>query len=301
MMPKLKVTISNEAGEITGDCVIDCLARPGLDIERYDTHYTINLIRAAAERHLYLPDFLEPPPLSMASLTFDLEDPIRTLHLQNVNELWLEIENLMRGARLNFATARTLKQLEDAYNEDSDFDLNLKFDLHLEKMDRFHSAVFEMARIEDLVVRLLYEFFGEQFIEVDASKEGWEKKLTWDQMKDSLNRRGQPTKQTHPAVAAMNESDYRRLLKFIRGYRSTDVLKLTRYRDVRTHRVAPSVDHPELAVDLACIPLTSGSPIQLFRQPTEPQYRFLDLYDGAKKVYSHLSQMLFGINDIIHA
>jgi hypothetical protein len=119
-------------------------------------------------------------------------------------------------------------------------------------------------------------------------------------MKDSLNRRGQPVKRPHPAVEALEESDYQRLMKFIRSYRSADVIRLTKYRDVRTHRVAPSVDHPELAVDLAYIHQLD-SPLQLFRQPTVPQYTFLDLYEGAKKVYSHLSEMLFGINDIIHA
>lgn len=36
-MPKLKVTITNEAGLKTGEYTIDCVDRPGLDAERYDT------------------------------------------------------------------------------------------------------------------------------------------------------------------------------------------------------------------------------------------------------------------------
>ena len=238
----------------------------------------------------------------MASPTFFLDDPIKAIHLQNVNELWLEIENLMYGARLNFATAMTLKGLEDQYDKPTDFDVNAKFDLHLEKMERFHLAVFEMARIEDLVVRLLYEFFGDQFIQVDTARDGWEKKLTWDQMKDSLNKRGQPAKQPHPAVEALEEIDYQTLMKLIRNYRSADVLELTRYRDMRTHRVAPSVDHPELAIGIASIPqFTSGLSIQVLSQPPAPEYKFLDLYSCARNVYAHLSGMLLGINQIIHA
>jgi hypothetical protein len=301
-MPTLKVNITNEAGEVTGDYTINCVPRPGLDTERYDTQYSINLLRAAAERHRHLPDFLAPQPLSMASLEFYLDDPIKMIRLQNVNELWLEIENLMHGARLNFATARTLKELEDEHNEATHFDVNARFDLHLEKMDRFHLAVFEMARIEDLVVRLVHEFFGDQLMEIDTSKEGWEKKLTWDRMKDALNTRGQPYRRPNASLELLEDGNYESLIGLIRRYRSPELLKLTRYRDLRIHRVAPSVDRPELAVDIASVPQSAtGTPIQLFRQRTEPEYMFLGLYDCAKKVYLHLLTMLHGINEIVHA
>jgi hypothetical protein len=301
-VPNLKVTITNESGAVTGEYVIGCLDRPGLDSEQYDTAYTINLIRAAAERHLYLADFPPVHALSQMSPTFYLNDAVKTAHMQNVNELWLEIENLLLGARLNFATARIFKDLEDSHTHQTHFDLNARLDLHLEKMERFHLGVFELVRIEDMIVRLLYEYFGDGFIETDVTRPGWEKRLTWDAMKDALNSRGQPDKDPHPALEAMDEREYQTLMAIVRSYRSAEVLRLVRYRDTRTHRITPSVDHPELAVDIVSPPQDgTGIPTMLFNRRNAPEHSFLDLYADTKQVYSQLSALLHRLNAIIHA
>jgi hypothetical protein len=94
-------------------------------------------------------------------------------------------------------------------------------------MERFHLATYEMARVEDLIVRLVYEYFGDQFIEVDVSHDEWEKKLTWDRMKEALNKRGKPEKNPHPKLEAMSEETYQELIAIIRTYRSADVVALT--------------------------------------------------------------------------
>lgn len=300
-MTKLKVTITNETGLTTGEYTIDCVQRPGLDAETYDTLYSINRIRTAAERHLFLSDFPDVPPLSMVAPTYDLMNPLEAVHLNNVNELWLETQNLMLGARLNFATARILKHLEDECPGPTDFDLNVRLDIHLEKMERFHLATYEMARVEDLIVRLVYEYFGDQFIEVDVSHDEWEKKLTWDRMKEALNKRGKPEKSLHPKLEAMSEETYQKLMAIIRSYRSADVVALTHYRDRRTHRVTPSVDHPILAVSISSANLIPGEPLPLFAQRNDAEYQFLTLYERAKAVYSQLLQLLLRLNEIIHA
>src|ERR1035441_4045782 len=211
-MKSLIVTITNENGHVTGEYTVECVERPGLDSEDYDSRYTIDLVRAAAERHEYLSDFQEPPSLSSVSATFYLENPKQAIRLNNVNELWQEVHTLLLGARLNFATARMLKSLEDEHSEATNTDVNARFELHLDKMERFHLAVFEMARVEDLIVRMMYEFFGDGFIDVDETKDGWEKKLTWDNMKEELNKRGKPDKNPHPGVEAMGESEYQKLM-----------------------------------------------------------------------------------------
>jgi hypothetical protein len=300
-MPKLKVTITNEAGAITGEYVIVCVDRPGLDTDSYDTAYTINLIRAASERHEYLRDFSSLQALSQMSITYSGNDPGRIAHLKNVNELWFEIENLLSGARLNLATARILKDLEEGYSRPTDFDVNARFDLHLEKMERFHLGVYELARVEDLIVRLLYEYFGKGFIETDVSKPGWEKRLTWDAMKDALNKRSQPDN-AHPAVVAMDDRHYDRLMKLVRGYRSAEVTRLMQYRNARTHRVTPSVDHPELSVDmLPPLQARATAAQSLFVSPNGPAHKFLDLYSDAKHMYTQLVALLADLNVIIHA
>lgn len=298
-MAKLKVTITDESNTVTGEYEIDCAVRPGLDAVVYATAYTIDTIRATAERDRYLVDFPEPPVLSLMSATYDLADPVRTVHLHNVNELWFEVQNLLYGARLNLVSARMFKELEDGHNSASQTDINARFDLHLDKLERFHLGIYEIARIEDLIVRIVYEFFGDGFIEVDLSRAGWEKRLIWDAMKDSLNKRRKPEKQPHPRLEAMSEDDYTKLMGFIRSYRSPKVLQLIGYRDRRTHRVAPTVDHAALGVVLQSLP--PGQFVPVFSSPNEPEFDFLDLYATAKEVYAHLLRTIAGINAIVHA
>src|SRR6185437_9956736 len=243
-MTTLTITITNSDGQITGEYKMVCEDRPGIDAESFDSRYTIDLIRSHAERDRYVSDFAQPTLSSKTSVHFS--DPISARRRINVNELWFEIDNLFPGARLNFATARMLKYLEDLHPSD-DSALNERRNLHLEKMERFNLAVFELARVEDLVARLVYEYFGDGFIEgVDESKEGWEKRITWDRMKEALNRRGKPD--AHPKLEVMDESEYRCLMTAIRSYRSRDLLALISYRDRRTHQPAPTVDYPELGV-----------------------------------------------------
>jgi hypothetical protein len=115
-MPKLTVTITDESGSTKGQYVIDCVDRNDLDSEAYYSAQTIDLIRSVAEMDGYLKDFAEPPVLSLLSPTSVAGDLVRTVNLRNVNELWFEIQNLLYGARLNFASSRMLKKLEDQYS-----------------------------------------------------------------------------------------------------------------------------------------------------------------------------------------
>lgn len=301
-MTNLKVQITNEAGQVTGEYTIQCVDRPGLDSETYDSRYTIDLIRAAAERHEYLSDFQQSPPLSLLRSTFYLQDIERAIRLNNVNELWDEIYSLLLGARLNFATARMLKRLEEEHSRTTNEDINARFELHLDKMERFHLAVFEIARIEDLIVRIVYEFFGNGFIDADEAKDGWEKKLTWDRMKEELNKRDDPLKNPHPSLVAMAESEYQKLMSLIRRYRTPEVLELIRYRDIKTHRVTPSVDHPELAVEVSSLgALAAGSPLPFVAARATADYQFMELYVTAREVYSQLLRLLLELNEIVHA
>ncbi|MGH3631518.1 MAG: hypothetical protein ACRDRL_29270, partial [Sciscionella sp.] len=73
--------------------------------------------------------------------------------------------------------------------------------------------------------------------------------------------------------------------------------------DIRTHRVTPSVDHPELAVDVLPVgrAINSNEPVPLFPQSSEAQYQFVELYECAKKVYAQMLGLLLGLGEIIHA
>jgi hypothetical protein len=121
-MPKLTVTITNEGGAVTGLHVFQYNSLPDFDAERFNSETCINLIRVSAERHRYLSDFPTMQQLSLDEVTCapDFDDSFRLNRLNNINELWAEIEQVMRNAQLNFATARMFKEIEDSYSGDSD-------------------------------------------------------------------------------------------------------------------------------------------------------------------------------------
>jgi hypothetical protein len=175
-MPILKVTITNSKGQVADTYELECVDRPRIDVEAFDTRYTINLIRTHSERHRFISDFEVPPTLSLKRLNFDLSDLGTAYRLQNINELWFEIEGLFLRARLGFATARMLKLVEDQHTGKTEEDRGARLNFHLDKMEQFDLAAFELVRIEDLVARTIYEYFGDSFLEkVTEANKNWEK------------------------------------------------------------------------------------------------------------------------------
>jgi hypothetical protein len=286
-----------------GSYDIESLDRPGLDGAAFDARYVIDLVRCHSERQQFISDFEMPDGFSLTNYNVDLQEPDIALCLQNVNELWFEVNNLFLNARLGFATARMFKLLEDAHTADTDLDRNARYNLHLDKMERFDLAAFEMSRIEDLVARAIYEFFGSGFLEdVDESKDGWEKRVTWDRMKDGLNRRGRTDTTPHVRLASMADGDYQKLISAVREYRSRDVLSLVSYRDRRTHRTAPTVDHAALGTTVQTRHMSCDGPtMTMFLGRLEPEFQFEQLYSIARKVYTHLLSMVRRVNEVIHA
>jgi hypothetical protein len=97
----------------------------------------------------------------------------------------------------------------------------------------------------------------------------------------------------------MSDCDYAALISLVRSFRSAKFLQLIGYRDRRTHRVAPTVDHAALGVVLQSLP--AGQFVPLFGTSDEPEFDFLELYATAREVYAHLLGIIIGINGIIHA
>lgn len=303
-MSKLTITITNGSGDEMGQYEAAGFDSPTDAEERRRTGYLLNRVRIAVEVQNYYADFAEPNTLYQHTVAseLDCDEPTKGMRGENIKALWLEIENLLRGARLNFSESRVRKQIEMEYRGDTPEETNNRYDLHFDKMERFYLAVFELARIEDLTVRLLFENFGDGFISVDKTKKNWEKCLTWNAMKDALNARGRPDKHPHPMVEAMSDHAYNDLMQLIRGYRSQAVLDLTEFRDRRTHRVTPSVDYPELGAVLStAVKIGEATIMPIGVRRNKAEYEYLDLYETAKAVYKQLSEMLMGLNTIIHA
>ena len=82
----------------------------------------------------------------------------RTLFFNAVNtqNLWLEISNTVADIRFLLAQARAYKSVEPSESE-TDESKGLKYYAHFSKMRHLNLAVLGMVKIQDLVVRLLFE------------------------------------------------------------------------------------------------------------------------------------------------
>jgi uncharacterized protein YozE (UPF0346 family) len=236
--------------------------------------------------------------LESASSTTRPSDAMAFIDIFNVPALWLEISNTFTNLRYVLAQAKAYKDLEPPNSMPSSNRLCAY--LHFEKMYRLNLAVFELVKIQDLVVRLLHESFSGKLISVDYDNEDWEKKLTLKDAKTGLKalaENGQLTDQEYQAILDALEHPSK----------SPHQEMVVRYRNRLTHRIRPSVDYPELYTDLqdrAGQMIKDASGKQTGRvwsirgRSTKPDFLFSDLYTALAHYMSHVADMLKALKRI---
>jgi hypothetical protein len=235
-------------------------------------------------------------------LTVDLTDsPSRTIdftdwwNVGNTAALWLEISNTLADVRFLLSQARAYKQLEASPSpSEAPARTSVRYYAHFEKMYHLNLAVFGLVKVQDLVVRLLFENFGGTLVDVDQSSESWEKKLTFERTKQGLQKQfntGELERsELEQAMIALNEPS-----------KSPHRANLLEYRHRVAHRIRPSVDYAELFTELEDRigkPLldssgnVKGRVHSIKARPSEPQYSFNDLYSGMLDLLKHVIHML---------
>ncbi len=225
----------------------------------------------------------------------------------NTREVWHEISNTLLEARYLLAQARAYKEIEDRRTVEHDI-----LSLHLMKIDAFDRAVYLLAKIEDLLVLLLFVNLEFSLVNVDLSRSDWAKQITWDRVKDGLKRRRgsaaakrgilarflgcfRPSRPTNPVVDALNDSEYDAIRSILARFKSPHfVRQTTEYRDRSTHRIHPSVDHPGFTPVLAIPRRTATGTVitGIPARPREADFAFLDLYQSAVQTFGHCVVLL---------
>ena len=111
-------------------------------------------------------------------------DPMAFMDSFNVPALWLEISNTFIDLRNLLALAKAYKSVEPLNT--TPLSDSLCAHVHFEKMYKLNLAVYQLVKIQDLVVRLLQEGFSGKLIAVDYDDEDWELKLTLQAAKQGL-------------------------------------------------------------------------------------------------------------------
>jgi hypothetical protein len=230
----------------------------------------------------------EPPSVPITPTT-----PSALLDIFNRPSTWLEISNTFADLRFLLAQAMAYKDLEPAGSTPVSSPLCAY--LHYQKMYMLNLAVFQLAKIQDLVVRLLHESFSGELITVDYTDDEWEKNLTMRAARKGLNnllRNGKLSSQEHKDIIdALNMPS--------KSSRRETVIN---YRNRMTHGIRPSVDYPELFTDFqsrAGSPLINpitgearGTKYTFFGRKSKPDYLFDELYTALADYMGHVANML---------
>jgi len=258
----------------------------------------IELRRAVSFVNYYraLPDIGDL--LSSSTSSYVRTDAAAFMDIFNVPAVWLEISNTFRDLRYVLAQARAYKDLEPPNTTPATDDVCAY--VHFEKMYKLNLGVFDLIKIQDLVVRLLQEAFSGSLISVDYDDEDWEKKLT---MKDAM--KGLRSLQE---TGGISPDEYRSIVKAL-AYPSQSPHQsiVLRYRHRVTHRLRPSVDYRDLFThtqDRAGKPIRdaagaiTGRSYGLGTGGSTPEFKFDDLYDALVDYMKYVAEMLAALKQI---
>ncbi len=224
----------------------------------------------------------------------------------NMHEVWTEISNTLTEAKYLLSQARAYKAVEMMLIDDEKVDHrhNEILNIHLNKMNSFDGAVYRLVKIEDLLLLLLFVRFGCSLVETDMDSADWQRKVTWNHVKDGLKKR-------HPAIVAnrfLNQvpsADYVAMTSIFSRFKSpAEVGQITSYRDATTHRIPPSVDYHGFHAVLVFSKSREVSPwVQhrpMLARTRKVDYQFLDLYETAVKVFEHYIKLLNELKALPH-
>lgn len=221
------------------------------------------------------------------------------IDLLNRPSIWLEINNTFVDLRFLLPQAKAYKDLEP--KDSNPVPDPLCTYLHFQKMYMLNLTVFQLVKIQDLVVRLLQESFAGELISVDYNDDEWEKKLTLKEAKKGLNnllKNGKLTSQEHQLIMEALE------IPSQSPHKDTVI----RYRNGLAHRIRLSVDYPELFTeveDRAGQPLidpatgkATGKVYPLRGGKSKPKFLFADLYTALSDYMGYVAKMLKALKGI---
>ena len=127
-----------------------------------------------------------PSPSNLARPSTQVRTPLGPTDMinpWNADGIWFEIYNSYLQVAHNLARAKAYKDVEPGGVPVEEW-----YYCHAEKMACLDLSAFFLAKIQDLVVRLLYESIGETLIKVDLADPDWPRELTLAKLKSGLAR-----------------------------------------------------------------------------------------------------------------
>jgi hypothetical protein len=217
----------------------------------------------------------------------------------NTREVWVEMGNIFLRIEHLLLESRTSHDVEITHSASTEAEANnLSAFFHLDKMAHFDLAAILLQKVHDLAARLIFERLGASLLgDIDRDDPEWERFITPGRV-----RKGLEMKAANPHVASPSDEEYSTVLNILDDlHKSDDGTSLHSYRNKLVHRVAPSVDRTDLyghLQDRRKTPILGPDGKQrgwtkgFGGRPTEPEYKFLELYDSAVETFTHYVETL---------
>ncbi|HEU5402817.1 MAG TPA: hypothetical protein VFU86_15770 [Terriglobales bacterium] len=231
--------------------------------------------------------------------TFSLDDLASGMYdeRRTVQWIWLEIANLLHQTKIILARAKAFKTIESRYVA-ANTDENTLANIHITKLESLNLAVIYLAKVNDLILRLVFESFGGTLVPVDRAKPEWERELTWENIKEGLKERN-----SNPRLKEITDEEYNELRDILARLRGSHVYRtFIRYRNAVAHRAQPLVDYPqfhnapEVLSEWTINRDAEGREVSRVRgfggRKDTPDYTFEGLYATATTTFKHWVQLL---------
>jgi hypothetical protein len=192
-------------------------------------------------------------------------------------------------------------------------------------MDSFHLGMQELAKVEDLFLRLLFESLGASLVDVNLAKPNWESSINrerirkglrmhpsnisrlrwWPRICHWLKSRRSDLHNRH--LEELTTAEYEELIRIFNQFPNPNFVRVfTEYRNKLTHRLNPSVDYPELYIELE--DRRGKQSVNKLGQPfvvysigstrTVAEYTFETLFDAAAQTVAHYIALLSDLQKI---
>ncbi len=162
-------------------------------------------------------------------------------------------------------------------------------------------GVIYLAKVHDLILRLVFESFGGTLVAVNRSSPEWERDLKWENIKQGFKER-----ESNPRLKEITDEEYRNLREILAALRGSHVYRIfIRYRNAIAHKAQPIVDCPEFhnAPEVLSEWTTNrdehGREVSRSRgfggRQDKPDFTFEDLYAVRPRIFSAWASNFAGV------
>lgn len=185
--------------------------------------------------------------------------------------VWFEIGNMLAEARIKLCRSRDYKEIEASFGGGAENRDNRLRTVHIEKMNELHEALRNIKKLEDLILRLIFEGVGRAVPGIDTNNTQWERRLTVERVRNGVAKR-----EDNLVLKSLADDEYDLLIRIVDDLdhnKFSEMAQVWTYRHELEHRMPRSVDYAEM--------------YPYYKPGQRSDWQFMDLFHASVRVYEH--------------